>query len=216
MILVESIRRNYVGSGPTDWWPHIKNILRDIVPTSIFLPQFFYRRYLARHRMPGFFQRNAARRYAVRFHAEHPPNPLSRVSLSHARDALGLPRLAIDLRYKPSDVEPLLRTHDCFAAWLESTGIGAMTWSVPREQLTEYIIDQCYDGHHQIGTTRMGISPTDGVVDANCRVFGAANLFVAGSSVFRTSAEANPTLTAVALALRLAALLNQEVGSVAT
>jgi choline dehydrogenase-like flavoprotein len=56
----------------------------------------------------------------------------------------------------------------------------------------------------------MGHTARDGVVDRDCRVFGAANLFVAGSSVFPTSGEANPTLTAVALALRLAALLAAE------
>jgi choline dehydrogenase-like flavoprotein len=41
-------------------------------------------------------------------------------------------------------------------------------------------------------------------VDANCRVHGVANLYIAGSSVFTTSGASNPTLTLVALALRLA------------
>ena len=56
---------------------------------------------------------------------------------------------------------------------------------------------------HHIGTTRMAASPRDGVVDGNCRVHGTANLYVAGSSVFPTAGNANPTLTIVALALRL-------------
>jgi choline dehydrogenase-like flavoprotein len=43
-----------------------------------------------------------------------------------------------------------------------------------------------------------------GVVDENCRVHGVENLFVAGCSVFPTSGTFNPTLTIVALALRLA------------
>ena len=43
-----------------------------------------------------------------------------------------------------------------------------------------------------------------GVVNENCRVHGVANLYVAGSSVFPTEGTANPTLTIVALALRLA------------
>jgi choline dehydrogenase-like flavoprotein len=42
------------------------------------------------------------------------------------------------------------------------------------------------------------------VVDRQCRVHGIANLYVAGSSVFPTAGSANPTLTIVALALRLA------------
>ena len=55
-----------------------------------------------------------------------------------------------------------------------------------------------------MGTTRMHPSPRRGVVDANGLVHGIANLYVAGSSVFPTSGSANPTLTIVALALRLA------------
>ena len=57
---------------------------------------------------------------------------------------------------------------------------------------------------HHMGTTRMHADPHRGVVDADCRVHGIANLYVAGSSVFPTSGAANPTLTIVALALRLA------------
>lgn len=214
-IVVESIRRNYVGSGPIRRMPHMVNLLRDAPRTAGFIPGFIYNRYLARPRMPGFFQRNAARRYAVRFHAEHLPNPESRVKLTQHRDELGLPRLAIDLRYTEADVLPLLRTHECFAHWLAKTGLGSMTWSVPPEQRVSHIIDQCYDGHHQIGVTRMGANERDGVVGPDCRVFGADNLFVASTSVFRTSAAANPTLTAVALGLRLASMLANEVGGVA-
>jgi choline dehydrogenase-like flavoprotein len=58
-------------------------------------------------------------------------------------------------------------------------------------------------GHH-MGTTRMSSDPRSGVVDADCRVHGMANLFVASSSVFPTSGFANPTLTILALALRIA------------
>jgi choline dehydrogenase-like flavoprotein len=210
MIVAESIRQHYVGDA-IGRLPHILNVLRDLPRTAAFVPPFLYRRYLARYRMPGFFQRNAARRYAIRFHAEHPPNPDSRVVLSDRCDAYGVPRLSIDLRYADADVEPLIRTHDLFGAWLVRCGIGSMRWLVPPEERASYMVAQCYDGHHQIGTTRMGASERTGVVDSDCRVFGSANLFVAGSAVFPTSGEANPTLTAVALAMRLAERLAQEV-----
>jgi choline dehydrogenase-like flavoprotein len=59
-------------------------------------------------------------------------------------------------------------------------------------------------GKHHIGTTRMHTDPAQGVVDADCRVHDLTNLFVAGSSVFPTGGYANPTLTIVALAVRLA------------
>ena len=85
-----------------------------------------------------------------------------------------------------------------------------MRWLVPEAEREAHILDQCYDGHHQIGTTRMAAGPGQGVVSGEGRVFGAANLFVAGSSVFPTSGAANPTLTAVAMALRLAGLIARE------
>ena len=57
----------------------------------------------------------------------------------------------------------------------------------------------------------MSDDPERGVVDANCRVHGVENLFVAGSSVFPTVGYANPTLTIVALASRLADHLKSQV-----
>ena len=55
-----------------------------------------------------------------------------------------------------------------------------------------------------MGTTRMSTRPDEGIVDTDCRLHGYANLYLAGSSVFPTGGHANPTLTIVALALRLA------------
>ena len=54
-----------------------------------------------------------------------------------------------------------------------------------------------------MGTTRMHADPKRGVVDADCRVHGLANLYVAGAAVYPTAGCANPTLTLVALSLRL-------------
>ncbi len=59
-------------------------------------------------------------------------------------------------------------------------------------------------GGHIMGTTRMGTDRSNSVVDRNCRVHGYQNFFIAGSSVFPTGGYANPTLTIVALASRLA------------
>ncbi len=59
-------------------------------------------------------------------------------------------------------------------------------------------------GHHHMGTTRMSTDPSSGVVDADGRVHGVENLFVCGSSVFPTGGYANPTLTILAMAYRLA------------
>ncbi|MDE2350088.1 MAG: GMC family oxidoreductase, partial [Gammaproteobacteria bacterium] len=88
---------------------------------------------------------------------------------------------------------------------LQRTGTGTLAYD-PQELEAEMTRYGAYGGHH-IGTARMGTDPRDSVVDADCRVHGVDNLSIAGSAVFPTSSQANPTLTIVALALRLAARL---------
>lgn len=206
-LVAESIRRNYVGPGKPDIAAHLRNVVMDFPNTAVFVPRFLYRRKFARPRQPGFFQRNPARRYALRYHAETRPDPSNRITLGTDRDATGLRRAVIDLKYRDDDVADLLRAHDLFAAWLTRTGLGQMEYSLPEPERAASILSQAYDGHHQIGTTRMAETAADGVVDRNCQVFGTPNLFVAGASVLPTSSQANPTLTAITLAVRLAAHL---------
>jgi choline dehydrogenase-like flavoprotein len=59
-------------------------------------------------------------------------------------------------------------------------------------------------GGHPMGATRMSSDPADGIVDPNLRVHTTDNLYVASCSVFPTGGSANPTLTIIALAVRLA------------
>ncbi len=59
-------------------------------------------------------------------------------------------------------------------------------------------------GFHHLGTTRMSNNPKKGVVNANCKLHGVNNLFIAGSSCFTTGGAVNPTFTIVALSIRLA------------
>ena len=81
---------------------------------------------------------------------------------------------------------------------------GAGTLCFDRERLEEDLTRfGAYGGHH-VGTTRMGLDRRSSVVDGDCRVHGVRNLFIASSAVFPTSSQANPTLTIIALALRLA------------
>ncbi len=87
------------------------------------------------------------------------------------------------------------------------TGAGRLEFDPDR------LLDQVRGGHpvggHHIGTARMADAPSGGVVDRDCEVFHVENLFVAGAAVFRTCSHANPTLTIVALATRLADHLRQ-------
>jgi choline dehydrogenase-like flavoprotein len=101
-------------------------------------------------------------------------------------------------------VETVTKSFDLLRADLAEQSIGDLTLA-PDEPDIQTVVrrDGAYGGHH-IGTVRMGNDPSSGVVDGNGKVFGVNNLFVAGSAVFPTSSQANPTLTIVALALRLA------------
>jgi choline dehydrogenase-like flavoprotein len=66
------------------------------------------------------------------------------------------------------------------------------------------------EGNHHSGATRMADDPRKGVVDRNCRVHGIENLYISSSSVFPTTGTANPTFTIIALAIRLADHLKQQ------
>ena len=204
LLVPEVVRQSHLGKGLPQRGLHLRNLVTDFPHLAAFFPRYIYRRYISRSRSHSFFEVSAARRYSLRYHAEHLPNSNSRVTLSDQRDAYGLPRLAIDFRFSQADVEPIIRTHECFADWLSANNLGTLHWSVPNEQRVAHITSHSRDGRHQIGTTRMGHTEKTGVVDKDCRVFGVNNLFVAGTSIFSTSGHANPTLTAVALAMRLA------------
>jgi choline dehydrogenase-like flavoprotein len=135
--------------------------------------------------------------------SEQQPNPESRILLSEKLDALGVPRA--NVRWKLTDLT--LHTIRTFAATLreqfKQAGIGEIeleSWLLEDSpEWTSHIDDQ----YHHIGTTRMSDSPRAGVVDRNCQVHSLTNLFVASSSVFPTSGHSNPTLTIIALCMRL-------------
>jgi choline dehydrogenase-like flavoprotein len=141
---------------------------------------------------------------------EQAPNPESRVFLDDEQDALGMPRIGLDWRLTELDKRSLLRTHEILAEELGRTGIGRLQLEAWLQDAGGGWSDDLSGGYHPMGTTRMADDPARGVVDRDCRVHGIANLYVAGSSVFPTGGSANPTLTIVALALRLAEHLRAE------
>jgi len=132
---------------------------------------------------------------------EQVPNPDSRVSLSSQRDALGLPQIKLDWRLTEQDRRSLVTHMHSLALEFGALGMGRMVLYVEDDGIWPAHVD---GGSHHMGTTRMHDDPRQGVVDRNSKVHGIDNLYIAGSSVFPTSGSANPTLTIVALTLRLA------------
>jgi choline dehydrogenase-like flavoprotein len=138
----------------------------------------------------------------LRCQSEQLPNPNSRVRLSTERDALGMCKILIDWRLTAEDRARAAATLRLLGAEVTRVGLGRVrSWFL--EDKLNWPSDLFGDQHHA-GTTRMHRDPSQGVVNADCAVHGLANLYVAGSSVFPTIGGNNPTLTIVALALRLA------------
>ena len=144
----------------------------------------------------------SGRRYPVKNAMEQAPNPDSRVVLDAGRDRLGCPRIALQWSLSAIDKRTMHRAHEIVDEELRRAGVGELHSALGRE--SDPWPSGLRGARHHMGTTRMHADPRRGVVDANGRVHGIANLYVAGSSVFPTSGSANPTLTIVALALRLA------------
>ena len=135
---------------------------------------------------------------------EQTPNPDSRVTLSEQRDALGLRRVRLDWRLQRRDRENLWRCYRILAAELGRIQLGRVRLRFEKDD-SDRLFDDLLSGFiHHIGTTRAHRDPKLGVVDENLKVHGLINLYVAGSSVFPTSGHVPPTLTIVALAVRLA------------
>ncbi|MGB5465913.1 MAG: GMC family oxidoreductase [Sedimenticolaceae bacterium] len=132
---------------------------------------------------------------------EQAPNPNSRVMLADERDVLGLRKIRLDWRLTETDRYSLVRHLANMAMEIGALGIGRMRIDLDDPEYWPPVVQ---GGSHHMGTTRMHDDPTRGVVDGNCKVHGIDNLYVAGGSIFPTSGAANPTLTIVALTLRLA------------
>jgi len=139
---------------------------------------------------------------------EQEPNPDNRVTLGDDLDGLGQRRAVVTWRMHPPDWHTVRTTIELIADALGRAGLARIEIDPSGKPIEEWPVEI---GNHHMGTTRMHADPAHGVVDAQCQVHGIDNLYVCGSSVFPTSGMANPTLTIVALAHRLADHLRREV-----
>jgi choline dehydrogenase-like flavoprotein len=215
-LVSEAIRISHVGPKPHRFGAHIHNVLLGARSGAWDILNILRDRFLTRPRKPGFLVRNRSGRYALHYHAEQEPNPDSRVVLTDEMDRFGLPRVAIDLRFTTGDAQSVIRSHQVLDSALRANAIGRLEYWYPQEQLPGRVLAQASDGLHQVGTTRMGQDPKNSVVDVNLKVHDVANLYVASSSVFPTTGQANSTYLATALAIRLAHHLSVEATGVNT
>nr|WP_255647922.1 GMC family oxidoreductase [Ensifer sp. IC4062] len=192
--------------------PHLWNLARNPLKSIGSAANLFHKRVLLHE--PHLFVPDPHHLYRLRYHAEQIPNRESRVFLSQVRDRDGSLKLAVSFKYLTQDYHSTVLAHQALNLWLARQGVGRLVFLAGTEDLERLVAMQAKDGYHQIGVTRMSANRRDGVVDADCRVHDIANLFVAGSSVFVTSGQANPTLPAVAMAVRLAYHIRRSLCSV--
>jgi choline dehydrogenase-like flavoprotein len=182
---------------------HLRNVLRHPLDAASFIAGFGSKRFLARRRRaPGFFVYNPHNVYRLQYHGEHLPAWASRVTLAREVDAVGMRRLEIDIRFSDADFEGVVQAHRYWEEHLRRTGVGRLRFL--RADPLEDVRSRSGGGFHQVGTTRMADDPKNGVVDKNLRIFGVDNVYVASSSTFVTSGQANSTFMVVAFAVRLA------------
>src|SRR6185312_7233706 len=131
-----------------------------------------------------------------------------------AKDSLGVPRATLHWVLTPLEKRSIRKIHELLGQQVGLAGVG-------RVRMMEYLQNEndtswpefTGGGWHHMGTTRMSDDPRKGVVDANCKVHGISNLYVAGSSCFTTAAACNPTLTLTALSIRLSDHLKEKIKS---
>ncbi len=138
---------------------------------------------------------------------EMEPDPENRVVLSDETDVYGQPVPSVYHQTTALDRKSLITLHQTLAAEVTQMGFGELSSEL--ETCDPWPIT--YDASHHLGTTRMGTDPKTSVVTPDCRLHSIENVYVAGASVFPTSGCANPTFTIVALAIRLAEHLREQV-----
>lgn len=189
------LRRGYAGSR----WDvgrarlgEIPGLIYLLTPKEL-MPHFLYRSNTFLRR---FLPKRSEEACVVVYFCEQPPDAESRVTLGPERDRLGVNKLVLRWRIGPEVTRSVLRLQELLRERLKEAGIGELESSAEEIRYT--------DASHHLGTTRMAATPRTGVVDTDGRVHGVSNLYMAGGSVFPSAGHANPTLTIVALALRLA------------
>jgi choline dehydrogenase-like flavoprotein len=182
--------------------PHSRETVNNVLDTITNLPTLLG---LGQKAIAG--KLSSVHEYAIHVQSESIPNRQSRVILSEARDALGMNQICLDWRLSAQDRDSFTRFETHLQRGLQKGGfqIRAIQHDVEADGWPVFTSGS----KHHMGATRMSLDPRQGVVDGNCRVHGLGNLFIASSSVFPTSGMANPTLTIVALAIRLADHIKQ-------
>jgi hypothetical protein len=189
--------------------------LKFLLNTFLVLPGIVSLLPHVRHRIRGGITSSPQRtdRFEVRLMTETVSNPFSRVELTSQKDSIGLRLASLDWRLTERDKASFLSIAKLAKVHFEKEqGVELLLERWVTDESMDWTRFINHDGHygHHMGTTKMGVNHNDSVVDQNCKVHGLKNIYIAGSSVFPTFGFANPTLTIVALSIKLAGHLRQK------
>jgi hypothetical protein len=146
----------------------------------------------------------------LRIACEQHPAQTSALSLLDETDMLGMPVIKLDWQIDGREIETIAYFAERLKSAFEASKLAKLSLDpklIARDRTSFQTME---DSNHHMGMVRLGTSVADGVVDRDLRVFGTDNLYAAGAAVFPTTGFANPTLTAIALGLRLAEHIVQE------
>jgi choline dehydrogenase-like flavoprotein len=189
-------------SGAGAYSRHLANVLRDSPSIVSFGYRWFVDRPRRYRKLPGYDLERRDHTCPLEFNAEQAPNHASRVYLGRALDPLGVPLLAVDWRSCEDDRRTVRQSFDLIRRALAGCNSARIASETEEEEAAA--ADLWPAGGHHIGTARWSCSPREGVVDPDMQVWSVRGLYVAGAAIFPRSGSANPTLSAVATAYRLA------------
>jgi choline dehydrogenase-like flavoprotein len=144
----------------------------------------------------------------LRIMLEQQPLKDSKITLADDVDQFGMPVPRLEWKVDgDKEIRTVRIAADLAKRYFESNNIADVLLHDGVRTGKPEILDEFTDTYHHMGTARMALSADQGVVDKDCRVFGTSNLYICGAAVFPSTGFANPTLTAMALALRLSELV---------
>lgn len=149
------------------------------------------------------FNEGRVKAFLLRGAWEQEPTATNRVSLTSEADSLGIPRVNLHWQKTELDRRTARVSAEMFGNYIAKKNLGRLRLGTWLTDDLDFPTDDNLGGNHHMGGTRMASSPEFGIVDRNSQVFGQQNLFIAGSSVFPSGGQANPTMTIVQLSLRL-------------
>ncbi|GGO97063.1 FAD-dependent oxidoreductase [Stakelama pacifica] len=196
------------GSAAAFWGAHLRNMVLGGPKLAAFTLDFARRRTFAKRKLPSVVLRDPRNLYPLDINAEQEPNPDSRIMLGDSKDAHGVPRISVDWRTTEGDHQRLVKGLRLVADAFNAGDTASVRFSDADYEIA--MQRKVPVGGHHIGTARMGETDAIGVCDANCELFGTRGVYIAGAAAFSTSSFANPTLTLIALTLRLAARIAEE------